>query len=147
MLACHGGLHLYLHSRHLNLDSTVPLNPTHTRLSTHAQGAAAQVAHGDKTWAKLFPAYFHRQTLVDDLYVADTVQVDVNVTRTLEDELRADDWRLLVLHYLGLDHAGHLAGRDRFVCTRTPPSDRGDASALAAPSRSEDGNSKLWERT
>jgi ethanolaminephosphotransferase len=77
------------------------------------------VAHGDKTWAKLFPAYFHRQTLVDDLYVADTVQVDVNVTRTLERELRAHDWRLLVLHYLGLDHAGHLAGRDRFVCTRT----------------------------
>ena len=73
------------------------------------------MVHGDKTWAKLFPGYFLRQTLVHDLFVADTVEVDDNVTRTLDHELASNDWRLLLLHYLGVDHAGHLAGRDRFV--------------------------------
>ena len=49
------------------------------------------------------------------MFVADTVEVDDNVTRTLDHELASNDWRLLLLHYLGVDHAGHLAGRDRFV--------------------------------
>jgi len=32
------------------------------------------------------------------------------VTRHLPVELDRRDWSLLVLHYLGLDHIGHLAG-------------------------------------
>ena len=42
-----------------------------------------QVVHGDKTWVKLFPEHFARYTLVEDLYVADVVEVDSNVTREL----------------------------------------------------------------
>jgi predicted AlkP superfamily pyrophosphatase or phosphodiesterase len=45
------------------------------------------------------------------LQVKDTVQVDHNVSRHLDFELAATDWDLLVLHYLGLDHVGHLGGR------------------------------------
>ncbi len=37
-------------------------------------------------------------------------QVDNNVTRHLEAELGPSDWDVLILHYLGLDHIGHLAG-------------------------------------
>ena len=37
-------------------------------------------------------------------------QVDLNVTRHLEAELTKDDWDITILHYLGLDHIGHLAG-------------------------------------
>lgn len=37
-------------------------------------------------------------------------QVDNNVTRHLPLELSAGDFDLLILHYLGLDHIGHLAG-------------------------------------
>lgn len=37
-------------------------------------------------------------------------QVDTNVTRHLEDELHLEDWDLMVLHYLGLDHIGHIEG-------------------------------------
>ena len=44
---------------------------------------AMQVVHGDKTWVKLFPRHFVRHTLVEDLYVADVVEVDSNVTREL----------------------------------------------------------------
>lgn len=36
--------------------------------------------------------------------------MDNNVTRNIEDELRNDDWGLMVLHYLGLDHIGHKSG-------------------------------------
>ena len=32
------------------------------------------------------------------------------MTRHLADELARDDWTVLVLHYLGLDHIGHLEG-------------------------------------
>ncbi len=37
-------------------------------------------------------------------------QVDDNVTRHLEEELSRSDWDVTILHYLGLDHIGHLAG-------------------------------------
>ena len=37
-------------------------------------------------------------------------QVDVNVTRHLKKELAADDWDAMILHYLGLDHIGHVYG-------------------------------------
>ncbi len=36
--------------------------------------------------------------------------MDNNVTRHLDKELEAADFDLMVLHYLGLDHIGHLAG-------------------------------------
>lgn len=32
------------------------------------------------------------------------------MTRQLHRELEADDWDALVLHYLGMDHIGHIAG-------------------------------------
>lgn len=38
------------------------------------------------------------------------VQVDNNVTRHLDSTLKRDDWDVLVLHYLGLDHIGHISG-------------------------------------
>ncbi len=37
-------------------------------------------------------------------------QVDTNVSRHLPDELSRYDWDAMILHYLGLDHIGHLAG-------------------------------------
>ncbi len=32
------------------------------------------------------------------------------MSRHLDGELARDDWDVCVLHYLGLDHIGHLAG-------------------------------------
>lgn len=37
-------------------------------------------------------------------------QVDRNVSRHISKSLAADDWEVLILHYLGLDHIGHLEG-------------------------------------
>ncbi|KAI0507117.1 hypothetical protein KFK09_013235 [Dendrobium nobile] len=69
------------------------------------------VMFGDDTWIKLFPSLFRRYDGVNSFYVKDTVEVDFNVSRHLEVELVANDWKLMILHYLGLDHAGHIAGR------------------------------------
>ncbi|XP_034220593.1 GPI ethanolamine phosphate transferase 2 isoform X2 [Prunus dulcis] len=77
---------------------------------------------GDETWLKLFPGLFIRHDGVSSFFVKDTVQVDQNVSRHLGHELNKDDWNFLILHYLGLDHVGHIGGRN---------------SALMAPKLSE----------
>ncbi|XP_018806744.1 GPI ethanolamine phosphate transferase 2 isoform X2 [Juglans regia] len=70
---------------------------------------------GDETWLKLFPRLFMRHDGVSSFFVKDTVQVDHNVSRHLGDELSRDDWHLLILHYLGLDHVGHIGGRNSIL--------------------------------
>ncbi|GMY12101.1 GPI ethanolamine phosphate transferase 2 isoform X2 [Fagus crenata] len=73
------------------------------------------VMFGDETWLKLFPGLFMRHDGVSSFFVKDTVQVDQNVSRHLGDELRRDDWDLMILHYLGLDHVGHIGGRNSIL--------------------------------
>ncbi|KAF4042606.1 Pleckstrin homology domain-containing proteinosphodiest [Phytophthora infestans] len=75
------------------------------------------VFYGDDTWLKLFPETFERSDGTSGFYTRDTVEVDNNVTRHLKEELdptmqneKSGDWDMLVLHYLGLDHVGHLRG-------------------------------------
>ncbi|EDX06027.1 GPI ethanolamine phosphate transferase 2 [Drosophila simulans] len=66
---------------------------------------------GDHTWVKLFPSEFTRQVENhDSFYVNDFYEGDRNVTKTLETELERSDWSMLILHYLGLDHIGHVEG-------------------------------------
>lgn len=38
------------------------------------------------------------------------LKVDDNVTRHLDKVLKRRDWDVLILHYLGLDHIGHISG-------------------------------------
>ncbi|KAM9742208.1 GPI ethanolamine phosphate transferase 2 isoform 5-T5 [Dama dama] len=38
------------------------------------------------------------------------IKVDNNVTRHLDKVLKRQDWDVLILHYLGLDHIGHISG-------------------------------------
>ncbi|KAI3462125.1 hypothetical protein Pfo_018788 [Paulownia fortunei] len=65
---------------------------------------------GDETWLKLFPDMFDRHDGVSSFFVKDTIQVDYNVSRHLTNELSSTDWDLLILHYLGVDHVGHIGG-------------------------------------
>ncbi|GAA6046359.1 hypothetical protein JCM3770_004881 [Rhodotorula araucariae] len=77
---------------------------------------------GDDTWLRLFPReWFAWHNGVSSFFVSDTVTVDSNVTRHLDSLLTAHDsapttgsppwdWDVMVLHYLGLDHVGHLGG-------------------------------------
>ncbi|XP_067677597.1 GPI ethanolamine phosphate transferase 2-like [Haliotis asinina] len=68
------------------------------------------VFYGDDTWMKLFPDHFDRTDGTTSFFVTDYTEVDMNVTRHLPEEMTLDDWDVMVLHYLGLDHIGHLDG-------------------------------------
>ncbi|XP_075400787.1 GPI ethanolamine phosphate transferase 2, catalytic subunit isoform X2 [Tenrec ecaudatus] len=77
------------------------------------QAAAAGkriIFYGDETWVRLFPKHFVEHDGTTSFFVSDYTEVDDNVTRHLETVLKRDDWDVLILHYLGLDHIGHLSG-------------------------------------
>ncbi|XP_034237411.1 GPI ethanolamine phosphate transferase 2 isoform X2 [Thrips palmi] len=68
------------------------------------------VFYGDELWLNLFPDKFIRKEGTTSFLVSDYTEVDANVTRRIGKELKKNDWDILILHYLGLDHIGHLAG-------------------------------------
>ncbi|KAI8371582.1 alkaline-phosphatase-like protein [Radiomyces spectabilis] len=65
---------------------------------------------GDDTWLRLFPGLFSKTDGTTSFYVSDTIEVDTNVTRHIDTDIVKTDWDAIVLHYLGLDHVGHLGG-------------------------------------
>ncbi|KAK9322859.1 alkaline-phosphatase-like protein [Lipomyces orientalis] len=68
------------------------------------------VMFGDDTWLKLFPGIFDRSDGTSSFFVSDFTEVDNNVTRHLDSELKTGDWDVMILHYLGVDHIGHKGG-------------------------------------
>nr|XP_010600440.1 GPI ethanolamine phosphate transferase 2 isoform X4 [Loxodonta africana] len=91
-----------------NLNSPVLLEDNVLR---QAKAAGKRVIfYGDETWVKLFPKHFVEYDGTTSFFVSDYTEVDNNVTRHLEKVLKREDWDLLILHYLGLDHIGHLSG-------------------------------------
>ncbi|KAH1006187.1 GPI ethanolamine phosphate transferase 2 [Dendroctonus ponderosae] len=68
------------------------------------------VFYGDNTWEKLFPNVFTRSEGTTSFFVWDFTEVDDNVTRNVNLELERSDWDVMILHYLGLDHIGHVLG-------------------------------------
>ncbi|KND91489.1 GPI ethanolamine phosphate transferase 2 [Tolypocladium ophioglossoides CBS 100239] len=79
-----------------------------------AAGKGKLLMFGDDTWLKLFPNTFDRHDGTSSFFVSDFTEVDNNVTRNIAGELENNDWGLMVLHYLGLDHIGHKAGPRSF---------------------------------
>ena len=75
-----------------------------------AREHAKLVMYGDDTWLKLFPGFFERSDGTTSFFVSDFTEVDKNVTRHISDEMENDDWSVMVLHFLGLDHIGHKTG-------------------------------------
>ncbi|XP_014644284.1 PREDICTED: GPI ethanolamine phosphate transferase 2 isoform X3 [Ceratotherium simum simum] len=68
------------------------------------------IFYGDETWMKLFPKHFVEYDGTTSYFVSDYTEVDENVTRHLDKALKRGDWDVLILHYLGLDHIGHVSG-------------------------------------
>lgn len=68
------------------------------------------IFYGDDTWLKLFPKTFFRSEGTNSFFALDFTEVDNNVTRHISSELEKTDWDVMILHYLGLDHIGHLEG-------------------------------------
>ncbi|XP_069482460.1 GPI ethanolamine phosphate transferase 2 [Ambystoma mexicanum] len=92
----------------MNLNSPALLEDN---LLWQAKSAGKRIIfYGDDTWIKLFPKHFAEYDGTTSFFVSDFTEVDKNVTRHLDDVLKRTDWDLLILHYLGLDHIGHLSG-------------------------------------
>ncbi|XP_031799135.1 GPI ethanolamine phosphate transferase 2 isoform X3 [Sarcophilus harrisii] len=68
------------------------------------------IFYGDDTWIKLFPKHFVEYDGTTSFFVSDFREVDDNITRHLDNVLKREDWDMLILHYLGLDHIGHVTG-------------------------------------
>ncbi|GAB0089939.1 GPI ethanolamine phosphate transferase 2 [Sergentomyia squamirostris] len=69
------------------------------------------IFYGDSTWTRMFPDVFHRKgENQDPLFVSDFYEGDKNITKHLGNELKHPDWKMMILHYLGLDHIGHAEG-------------------------------------
>ncbi|XP_027401098.1 GPI ethanolamine phosphate transferase 2 isoform X3 [Bos indicus x Bos taurus] len=78
---------------------------------TRAKAAGKRIIfYGDETWVKLFPKHFVEYDGTTSFFVSDYTEVDNNVTRHLDKVLKRQDWDMLILHYLGLDHIGHISG-------------------------------------
>ncbi|KAG7276917.1 hypothetical protein CRUP_010237 [Coryphaenoides rupestris] len=92
----------------MNLNSPVLLEDN---LLWQAKAAGKSIIfYGDDTWVRLFPKLFMEHDGTTSFFVSDYTEVDNNVTRHLDSTLKRDDWDLLILHYLGLDHIGHMSG-------------------------------------
>ncbi|XP_026762964.2 GPI ethanolamine phosphate transferase 3 isoform X2 [Galleria mellonella] len=65
---------------------------------------------GDDTWARLIPGRWLRSHAMYSFHTWDLDTVDTEVDSKIYNELKKDDWDLLVAHYLGVDHAGHRYG-------------------------------------
>ncbi|XP_042678698.1 GPI ethanolamine phosphate transferase 2 [Centrocercus urophasianus] len=96
------------------IDVVVNLNSpalTSDNLIWQAKAAGKRIIfYGDDTWVKLFPKHFVEYDGTTSFFVSDFTEVDDNVTRHLDRVLKREDWDLLILHYLGLDHIGHVTG-------------------------------------
>lgn len=71
------------------------------------------VFYGDDTWLSLFDrSMFKRSRETLSMFASDYTSVDTNVTEMALPETKRDplDWDYLILHYLGLDHIGHVFG-------------------------------------
>ena len=91
-----------------NLNSPVLLEDNVLR---QAKAAGKRIIfYGDETWVKLFPKHFVEYDGTTSFFVSDYIEVDKNVTRHLDKVLKRGDWDVLILHYLGLDHIGHISG-------------------------------------
>ncbi|XP_010242066.1 PREDICTED: GPI ethanolamine phosphate transferase 3 isoform X2 [Nelumbo nucifera] len=67
---------------------------------------------GDDTWLQLFPDHFEKSYPYPSFNVKDLHTVDDGCIKHLLPSLYREDWDVLIAHFLGVDHAGHIFGVD-----------------------------------
>ncbi|XP_046403126.1 GPI ethanolamine phosphate transferase 3 [Ischnura elegans] len=65
---------------------------------------------GDDTWTGLYPKRFLREFPYPSFNVWDLDTVDNGIMHHLLPEVKKKDWKLLIGHFLGVDHCGHKYG-------------------------------------
>ncbi|PIN13319.1 Glycosylphosphatidylinositol anchor synthesis protein [Handroanthus impetiginosus] len=76
------------------------------------QNGKRVVMMGDDTWVQLFPHHFDTSYPFPSFNVKDLHTVDNGCITNLFPTLYKDDWDVLIAHFLGVDHAGHIFGVD-----------------------------------
>ncbi|KZV27431.1 GPI ethanolamine phosphate transferase 3-like [Dorcoceras hygrometricum] len=76
------------------------------------QNGKRVVMMGDDTWVQLFPNHFVSSYPFPSFNVKDLHTVDNGCMANLLPSLYEDNWDVLIAHFLGVDHAGHIFGVD-----------------------------------
>ncbi|XWS10689.1 hypothetical protein CRYUN_Cryun38cG0019100 [Craigia yunnanensis] len=76
------------------------------------QNGKRVVMMGDDTWTQLFPNHFNKSYPYPSFNVKDLDTVDNGCIEHLLPSLYQQDWDVLIAHFLGVDHAGHIYGVD-----------------------------------
>lgn len=79
------------------------------------------VFFGDDTWLQIVSKeVFDHYNETSSLFATDYTEVDTNVTYNVDRELKnLNDWDAMIVHYLGVDHIGHLRGfRSKLMPTK-----------------------------
>ncbi|XVE52811.1 hypothetical protein DITRI_Ditri02bG0154100 [Diplodiscus trichospermus] len=74
------------------------------------QNGKRVVMMGDDTWTQLFPNHFNKSYPYPSFNVKDLDTVDNGCIEHLLPSLYQQDWDVLIAHFLGVDHAGHIYG-------------------------------------
>ncbi|KAL8487202.1 hypothetical protein ACS0TY_023757 [Phlomoides rotata] len=74
------------------------------------QNGKRVVMMGDDTWLQLFPHHFVKSYPFPSFNVKDLHTVDNGCVSNLLPSLYEEDWDVLIAHFLGVDHAGHIFG-------------------------------------
>ncbi|CAI9113242.1 OLC1v1013815C1 [Oldenlandia corymbosa var. corymbosa] len=77
-----------------------------------AQNGKRVVMMGDDTWVQLFPNHFNTSYPFPSFNVKDLHTVDNGCIEHIFPWLYREDWDVLIAHFLGVDHAGHIHGVD-----------------------------------
>uniref|UniRef100_A0A2P2LDQ4 GPI ethanolamine phosphate transferase 3 isoform X1 n=1 Tax=Rhizophora mucronata TaxID=61149 RepID=A0A2P2LDQ4_RHIMU len=77
-----------------------------------AQNGKRVVMMGDDTWVQLFPHHFNKSFPYPSFNVKDLDTVDNGCIDHLFPSLYEGNWDVLIAHFLGVDHAGHIFGVD-----------------------------------
>ncbi|XAR48714.1 hypothetical protein NMG60_11031618 [Bertholletia excelsa] len=74
------------------------------------QNGKRVVMMGDDTWLQVFPNQFNESYPFPSFNVKDLDTVDNGCIDNLFPSLYKEDWDVLIAHFLGVDHAGHIFG-------------------------------------
>ncbi|CAL1536499.1 unnamed protein product [Lymnaea stagnalis] len=65
---------------------------------------------GDDTWLSLFPKRFYKSFEFPSFNVKDLHSLDNEILKHIYSELQVSDWDVIIAHFIGVDHCGHIYG-------------------------------------
>ncbi|CAO2819154.1 unnamed protein product [Amaranthus hypochondriacus] len=105
------------------------------------------VMMGDDTWLQLFPHHFEKAFPYPSFNVKDLDTVDNGCIDHLIPSLHEDDWDVLIAHFLGVDHAGHIFGVDTMPMIQKLEQYNSIVEEVVETLKSQSGSGGLHENT